>query len=59
MMQKNLNLDYKSHYDSVLLTKDDMGRVMAADFINFLSDLLLKYSNDIDKRNIDSGEITK
>ncbi|WP_176031403.1 hypothetical protein [Priestia flexa] len=58
-MQKNLNLDYKSHYDSVLLTKDDMGRVMAADFINFLSDLLLKYSNDIDKRNIDSGEITK
>ncbi|MBT2687276.1 hypothetical protein J7I93_03675 [Bacillus sp. ISL-47] len=52
-MNRNINFDYTSHYESVLLTKDEIGKVKAAEFINFFSDLVLKYHDDIEKKNMD------
>jgi hypothetical protein len=43
-MDKNNSFDY---YDSVLITKEDIGKVMSANFLNLLSDLIFKYSDDI------------
>ena len=53
-MHKNIDYDYKNYYDSVLVTKDEMGIVMAAELINFLSDLILKYNEEIEIRNRDT-----
>ncbi|MUK88186.1 hypothetical protein GMD78_07240 [Ornithinibacillus sp. L9] len=49
-MNENINFDHKSHYDSILKTKDEMGKVIAAEFLNYLSDLTLKYSDSINDR---------
>mgnify|MGYP006899962802 CR=1 FL=1 len=46
-MDKNNSFDYKTYYDSVLITKEDIGKVMSANFLNLLSDLIFKYSDDI------------
>lgn len=49
-MHKDIDYDYKNYYDSVLVPKDEMGIVMAAELINFLSDLILKYNGEIEIR---------
>lgn len=47
-MKKNIQLDYKQHYESVLTTEVDLEEVKALDFLHCFSDLIIKYSNQIE-----------
>lgn len=49
-MEKDLSsIDYNAHYDSLLVTKEDTGKIKASDFLHYFSELIIKYSNDIEK----------
>lgn len=49
-MKENLELDYNQHYEKVLATKEDLEKIKASDFLHYFSDLIIKYSNEIEHR---------
>jgi len=48
-MKKNLSLDYNKKFQEQLLTEEELDKVKAKSFINLLSDLFLKYENQIEE----------
>jgi hypothetical protein len=49
-MKTNIQLDYNQHYKSVLATKEDLEKIKAIDFLHYFSDLVIKYSNQIEDK---------
>lgn len=47
-MKKNIQIDYNQHYESVLTTEEDLEKVKASDFLHYFSDLIIKYSPQIE-----------
>jgi predicted solute-binding protein len=47
-MKKNTQVDYNQHYESVLATEEDLEKVKASDFLHYFSDLIIKYSHQIE-----------
>jgi len=47
-MKNNIQIDYNEHYESVLTTKEDLEKVKASDFVHYFTDLIIKYSNQIE-----------
>jgi hypothetical protein len=47
-MKKNIQVDYNQHYESVLTTEEDLEKVKALDFLHYFSDLIIKYSHQIE-----------
>lgn len=44
-MNKKANLDYKKEIEMQLATKDEKEKKNASEFLGYLSDLILKYTN--------------
>jgi hypothetical protein len=58
-MRRNIQVDYNQHYKSVLATEEDLNKVKASDFLHYFSDLIIKYSNQIEQQlTIESEEST-
>ncbi|WP_096271307.1 hypothetical protein [Paucisalibacillus globulus] len=57
-MKNNNQLDYTKHYESVLATKDDMEKIKASDFLHYFSELIIKYSNQIENKMKNRNEGT-
>lgn len=49
-MKKNIQLDYNQHYEKVLATKEDLEKIKATDFLHYFSDLIIKYSNQVEDK---------
>ncbi|WP_176483794.1 hypothetical protein [Bacillus sp. FJAT-45066] len=49
-MKKNIQLDYNQHYETVLATKEDLEKIKANDFLHYFSDLIIKYSNQMEDK---------
>ena len=49
-MKKNIQLDYNQHYKTVLATKEDLKKIKANDFLHYFSDLIIKYSNQMEDK---------
>lgn len=54
-MRKSPDLDFTAHYESILSLEKDSGKIKAADFLNCISDLILKYSKTIEKGSINES----
>ncbi|WP_417898467.1 hypothetical protein ABN702_20550 [Bacillus haimaensis] len=59
-MKKNRPVDYHQHYESVLTTERDLVKVKASDFLHNFSDLIIKYSSQIEEqlRNKTKSEVS-
>jgi hypothetical protein len=55
-MKKNIQIDYNQHYESVLTTNEDLEKIKASDFLHYFSDLIIKYSNQIEEKIRNKGE---
>lgn len=49
-MKPQSTLDYESYYDSIFKLDKNSPEVKATQFLNFLSDLVLKYKNNIESK---------
>lgn len=49
-MKKHIQLECNQHYKSVLATKEDLEKIKATDFLYYFSDLIIKYSNQIEDK---------
>ncbi|MBT2683370.1 hypothetical protein [Bacillus sp. ISL-37] len=49
-MKESLQLDYNQHYEKVLATNEESEKIKAADFLHYFSDLIIKYSNQIEDK---------
>ncbi|MFT4414521.1 hypothetical protein ACLM5H_11745 [Fredinandcohnia humi] len=49
-MKENLELDYNQHYDKILATKEELKKIKASDFLQYFSDLIIKYSNQLEDK---------
>ena len=49
-MKENLELDYNKHYEKILATKEELAKIKASDFLHYFSDLIIKYSNQIEEK---------
>jgi hypothetical protein len=49
-MKDNLELDYNQHYEKILATKEELEKIKASDFLQYFSDLIIKYSNQIEDK---------
>ncbi|MEA3321470.1 MAG: hypothetical protein U9Q88_15780 [Bacillota bacterium] len=49
-MKKNKPVDYHHHYESVLTTEQDLEKVKASDFLHNFSDLIIKYSSQLEEQ---------
>ncbi|SET23915.1 MULTISPECIES: hypothetical protein [Bacillaceae] len=57
-MKKENKFDYNAHYESILAIEEDSGKIKASDFLEFLSDLIIKYSNDLEMKLLQGKEGT-
>lgn len=54
-MKINTNLDYKNYYTSILKLEKNPQEMKATQFLNFLSDLVIKYRNTTETINLCKG----
>ena len=58
-MNKEVQLDYNQHYKNKLATKEELEKIRASDFLHFYSELIIKYSNQLEEKlRTESEEIT-
>lgn len=46
-MTKNEILDYDTDYKRILATNEELTKIKGHDFLNYLTDLMIKYSGSI------------
>lgn len=57
-MKKNIQIDYNQHYETALVSQEDMEKIKASDFLHYFSDLIIKYSSQIENKMKNKNEGT-
>lgn len=47
-MKKNPSFDYNEEFEQQLLTEEEFDKVKAKSFINLISEMFIKYENEIE-----------
>lgn len=57
-MKKNIQIDYNQYYETALVRQEDLEKIKATDFLHYFSDLIIKYSSQIENQIKSKNEET-